>query len=78
MGDSETYIIEMTRHIQAQGTFQVVVFCNCEEAKDFEGVQYLHLSLYFDFIRIKYVHNAIISRFSEYHPATTLLVTSYY
>jgi len=71
VGGSETYIIEMARHIQAQGHFQVVVFCNCEEAEDFEGVQYLHLSLYFDFIRIKYVHTVIISRFSEYYPATT-------
>jgi predicted O-methyltransferase YrrM/tetratricopeptide (TPR) repeat protein len=72
VGGSETYIIEMARHIQKQGYFQVVVFCNCEEAEDFEGVQYLHLSLYFDFIREKYVHTSIISRFSEYYPATTL------
>lgn len=72
VGGSETYIIEMTRHIQAQGQFQVVVFCNCEESEDFEGVQYLHLSLYFDFIREKYVHTCIISRFSEYYPATIL------
>jgi len=72
VGGSETYIIEMARHIQRQGYFQVVVFCNCEESEDFEGVQYLHLSLYFDFIREKYVHTCIISRFSEYYPATTL------
>ena len=72
VGGSETYIIEMARHIQAQGYFQVIVFCNCEESEDFEGVQYLHLSLYFDFIRMKYVHTCIISRFSEYYPATTL------
>jgi len=72
VGGSETYIIEMARHIQEQGYFQVVVFCNCEQAEDFENVQYLHLSLYFDFIRDKYVHTAIISRFSEYYPATTL------
>jgi len=72
VGGSETYIIEMANHIQKQGYFQVVVFCNCEESEDFEGVQYFHLSLYFDFIREKYVHTVIISRFSEYYPATIL------
>uniref|UniRef100_A0A6C0KWN6 Glycosyltransferase 2-like domain-containing protein n=1 Tax=viral metagenome TaxID=1070528 RepID=A0A6C0KWN6_9ZZZZ len=72
VGGSETYIIEMARHIQRQGHFQVMVFCNCEEEEEFEGVHYINLSLYFDFIRVKYVHTCIISRFSEYYPATIL------
>jgi predicted O-methyltransferase YrrM len=72
VGGSETYIIEMARHIQRQGYFQVVVFCKCEEEEYFEGVQYIDISLYFDFIRSRYVHTCIISRFSEYYPATIL------
>lgn len=72
VGGSETYIIEMSRHIQAQGHFKVIVFCNCEKPELFEGVQYYHLKLYFEFIKRIHVHTCIISRYSEYYPPTIL------
>ena len=68
VGGSETYIIEMARHIQNQGAFQVIVFCNCLNTDIFEGVTYYHLSKYFSFVRENLVHSCIVSRFSEYLP----------
>ena len=68
VGGSETYIIEMARHIQKQGIFQVVVFCNCLNADVFEGVTYYNLSKYFSFVRENNVHSCVVSRFSEYLP----------
>ena len=68
VGGSETYIIEMARYIQAQGRYQVIVFCNCLNTDVFEGVTYYHLSKYFSFVRENPVNTCIISRFSEYLP----------
>lgn len=93
VGGSETHVIEMARHIQKQGYYQVVVFCKCPEKiisktktmedgestkvkeyaeENFEGVEYLHLNSYYDFISQYYVDHVIISRYSEYYPATVM------
>lgn len=68
IGGSETYIIEMARHIQKQGYFNVFVFCNCLEDSIFEGVQYYPLEHYFVFVRENYIHTCFISRYVEYFP----------
>ena len=70
MGGSETYIVEMARYIQKSGKFNVWVFCKCSHEESWEGVQYLDLSKYYSFIRENQIHTCIISRFSEYLPAT--------
>lgn len=75
VGGSETYIIEMARHIQRMGQFQVVVFCNCQsndknDNEIFEGVYYIHLNHYTSFIFNNKIHTCIISRYSEYIPLT--------
>jgi hypothetical protein len=70
VGGSETYIIEIARWIQATNRYNCVVFCNCEKSEVFEGVQYLHLSAYSEYIHNNRVDTAIISRFSEYIPLT--------
>jgi predicted O-methyltransferase YrrM len=94
VGGSETHVIEMARHIQKQGYYQVVVFCRCPEVEEstsnfskdgivsgstkkyleetFEGVEYLTLDNYYEFISQYYVDHVIISRYSEYYPATLL------
>jgi glycosyltransferase involved in cell wall biosynthesis len=72
VGGSETHVIEMARHIQRQGYYQVIVFCKCPENETFEGVEYLHLDNYYDFISQYYVDHVIISRYSEYYPATLM------
>ena len=70
VGGSETYIIELARYIQRSGKYNVVVFCNCENNENFEGVEYKNILEYFDFIREIYVEHCIISRYSEYIPFT--------
>jgi TPR repeat protein len=70
VGGSETYIIELSRHIQKSGKFDVYVFCNCLEEEKFEGVIYRPLSQYYSFINENYIHSCIVSRFSEYLPVT--------
>jgi predicted O-methyltransferase YrrM len=72
VGGSETYIIEMARYIRLSGMFDVYVFCNTpgENKELFEGVSYMHLNKYYEFINTNYVQTCIISRFSEYLPLT--------
>ena len=65
VGGSETYIIEMARHIQRSGLFDVYVFCNCAAEELFEGVVYKPLGDYYSFINANYIHRCIVSRFSE-------------
>jgi hypothetical protein len=68
VGGSETYIIEMARHIQKQGRFKVVVFCKCIQQSIFEGVEYIPISYYSPFAANTEIHTCIVSRFSEYIP----------
>jgi hypothetical protein len=68
VGGSETYIIEMARHIQKQGRFKVAVFCNCIQQSTFEGVEYIPLFYYSPFVANIDIHTCIVSRFSEYIP----------
>lgn len=70
VGGSETYIIEIARWVQATGKFQCVVFCKCDKTEIFEGVRYIPLAKYTEFIMRNQIHTAIVSRFSEYVPAT--------
>jgi predicted O-methyltransferase YrrM len=70
VGGSETYIIEIARWVQRSGAFQCVVFCNCEGRDTFEGVQYIPLNAYPEYIMRNKIHTAIISRYSEYIPMT--------
>jgi hypothetical protein len=68
VGGSETYIIEMSKYIQKNGVFQVIVFCNCENEEVFDDVYYKDISKYPSFIYENNIHTSIISRYSEYLP----------
>jgi predicted O-methyltransferase YrrM/tetratricopeptide (TPR) repeat protein len=68
VGGSETYIIEMARYIQKQGQYNVLVFCNCIEQTMFEGVEYIPIIQFMPFAKTQFIHQCIISRFSEYIP----------
>ena len=70
MGGSETYIIEIARWVQAEGRYNCIVFCNCSNQEIFEGVQYLSLDKYAEFITKNEINTVLISRFSEYIPMT--------
>jgi hypothetical protein len=72
MGGAETYIVEMARWIQKKGEYSVVVFCNCANEEIFEQVQYKSIDKYYEYIRSTKIKVCIISRYSEYYPATLL------
>ena len=70
VGGSETYIIEMARHIQLNGYYKVIVFCNTpnEEHTLFEDVEYIPLNKFHNFVKYNFINTCIVSRFSEYIP----------
>jgi len=70
VGGSETWVIETARYINQLSNFEVIVFCNCEQEEIFEGVKYIQLSRYLQVISEIKIEHCIISRFSEYIPAT--------
>ena len=69
VGGSETYIIEMARHIQAAGRWRVAVICNCQQPDTFEGVEYVPLEQCYSYLARNEVGACVVSRFSEYVPA---------
>ena len=68
LGGSETYIVELARYIQQEGTFDVSVFCKCSSEESFQGVRYRSIDEYHSFVATNTVHTCIISRYSEYIP----------
>ena len=70
VGGSETFIIEMSKYIQLQGYFDVIVFCNCNYNEIYEGVEYRKISDYYSFIINNQIHTTIISRYPEYLPVS--------
>lgn len=68
MGGSETYIIEISRWIQANNRYNCIVFCKCSVQESFEGVQYKSLNSLSDFLVKNQIDTVVISRFSEYIP----------
>ena len=68
MGGSETFTIEISKHIEKMGNFHVIVFCVCKEDDIYEGVEYKNLSEFTSFIYQNEVHTCVIGRYSEYLP----------
>jgi len=68
IGGSETYIIEIARYVQASGRYNCVVFCRCSKEEKFEGVTYLSIDSYPEYLVKHKIHTILISRFSEYIP----------
>ena len=74
VGGSETYIIEMARHIKAAGDkWRVTVICNCQQPDTFEGVEYVPLEQCYSYLARNEVAACVVSRFSEYVPACVRL-----
>ena len=71
MGGSETFIIEISKYLELQGKFHVVVFCKCDRVEEFGGVEYKMLKDYKDYIMNdeNNIHAVIVSRYPEYLPA---------
>ena len=68
MGGSETFIIEMSKYIQKNGYYQVIIFCNCVEQEVFDGVKYYPIMDFFNFIQQNYIDTCIVGRYTEYTP----------
>ena len=68
MGGSETFVVEIARYIAQNNNFQVFVFCECEQSDIFEGVTYVPLIQYFEFVSHYFIHTCFISRYSEFLP----------
>jgi hypothetical protein len=68
VGGSETWVIEMARHVKKNSDFDVVVFCKTDESEFFEGVGYNPLGLFHQFVADYLVEYCIISRYTEYVP----------
>ena len=68
MGGSETYIIEMAKHIQKAGIYDVNVFCYCTMEEVVEEVVYRPIQAFHKFVSTTHIQSCIVSRFSEYIP----------
>ena len=68
LGGSETFVIEMSKYIQKQGYFQVIVFCKTSESGIYDNVYYRPFMEFFNFIQENLIHTCIIGRYSEYIP----------
>lgn len=71
LGGSENFSIRYGEKLADMG-FDVIIFCNCEKEKLYNGVKYLKLDLYPEFISTYNVDIAIINRYHEYVPVTCL------
>lgn len=70
IGGSETFILEMARHLQKRGQVQVYVFCPTPGRRSMiqQGVVYHHLDHLPAFLLTTPIRHCIVSRFSEYLP----------
>lgn len=68
MGGSETFTVEISRHIEKSGKYHVIVFCNCENNDIFEGVEYRKLEEHLSFVVENDIDTCFVSRYSEYLP----------
>ena len=68
IGGSETFVIEMSKYIQKTGYYQVIIFCNCVEPEEFNGVKYFPIMNFFNFVQENYIDTCIVGRYTEYTP----------
>lgn len=68
VGGSETYIIEMARHMAITQRYEVVVFCRCGTEEICEDVKYVHIERFAATAASTPIEHCFISRYSEYIP----------
>ena len=79
LGGSETWVVKYAENIMRLSNTKVVVFCNCPENHKFvNGVEYIFLDEYTEFINTYNVDTAIISRYNTLLPVTCLSVENIY
>ena len=72
IGGSETFIIELSRHIAnaLNYNYEIYVFCKTDADEIFDNVNYKNINDYVHFLNNNKITICIISRFSEYIPVT--------
>lgn len=70
LGGSETYVVEISRHIQKTGLYKTIVFCRTDKVETFGNVVYRPIDDYTLFIKENRVKNVLISRYTEYLPVS--------
>jgi glycosyltransferase involved in cell wall biosynthesis len=68
MGGSETWIIEMARHISETRKFHVVVFCKTNTPEFYGSVGYNPIEMFHEFITQTEVEHCVVSRYTQYIP----------
>lgn len=71
LGGSENFTVRYSEQLIMMG-YNVIVFCKCQERKDYEGVTYLPVEKYPEFAGIYHIDVVIINRFSEYIAVSAL------
>jgi glycosyltransferase involved in cell wall biosynthesis/predicted O-methyltransferase YrrM len=71
LGGSETFVVEMARNMKKiNEKLDIYVFCKCSREEEYEGVHYMDIKKYLNFVQENLVHTCIINRYSEYIPVT--------
>lgn len=66
IGGSETFTIKYAEWLQKNDKYNVVVCCNCKEEKVFNDVTYIPIENCIEYVKLNFVHYAIVNRFSSY------------
>jgi glycosyltransferase involved in cell wall biosynthesis/tetratricopeptide (TPR) repeat protein len=65
LGGSETFVIKYGEELNRLGN-DVIVFCNCEKEKIYNGVKYIPLILYTEYITKNYINYCFVNRYCTY------------
>jgi len=72
LGGSETFSIRYAETLANLYNYKVIVFCDCEESKDYNCVTYNPISKYLKYLETMVIDVCIVNRFPEYIPVTVL------
>lgn len=72
LGGSETFSIRYAETLVREYGYKINVFCDCEKIKDYNGVTYIPLKEYLNYLATMTIDICIINRFPEYVPVTVL------
>ena len=72
LGGSETFIIQTSEIInQKYPEFHVVIFCKCSKQVEYNGVTYLPISSFIEFVSTFHIYRAVVHRYTEIVPIAT-------
>lgn len=73
LGGSETFIIKYCEYLaKFMPTYNIIIFCNCDNKKIYNNVTYIPITEYLKFISTYYIDICFINRYTELIPVTTI------